>query len=53
MHTVRSRRTGTGTVDRQPQLSEQLIHHSDRGSQYMSIRYTERPAETGIEPLMG
>jgi putative transposase len=30
-----------------------LIHHSDRGSQYVSIRYTERLAETGIEPSVG
>ena len=27
-----------------------LVHHSDRGSQYLSIRYTERLAEAGIEP---
>ena len=27
-----------------------LVHHSDRGVQYVSIRYTERLAETGIEP---
>ena len=26
---------------RQPELSDQLVHHSDRGSQYVSIRYTE------------
>ena len=36
--------------ERQPQLSDQLIHHSDRGVQYVSIRYTERLAEAGIEP---
>jgi len=30
-----------------------LIHHSDRGSQYVSIRYTERLAEAGIEPPVG
>jgi len=34
-------------------LSDQLIHHSDRGSQYVSIRYTERLAEAGIEPSVG
>ena len=28
---------------------EGLIHHSDRGSQYLSIRYTERLAEANIE----
>ena len=39
--------------DRQPQLSDQLIHHSDRGAQYVSIRYTERLAEAGIEPSVG
>jgi len=26
---------------------DELVHHSDRGSQYLSIRYTERLAETG------
>lgn len=36
---------------RQPGLG--LIHHSDRGSQYLSIRYTERLAEAGIEPSVG
>jgi transposase InsO family protein len=32
---------------------EGLIHHSDRGSQYLSIRYTERLAEAGIESSVG
>lgn len=30
-----------------------LIHHSDRGSQYLSIRYSERLAEEGITPSVG
>lgn len=38
---------------RQPQRDQPLIHHSDRGSQYVSIRYTERLAEAGIEPSVG
>jgi transposase InsO family protein len=29
--------------------NDRLIHHSDRGVQYLSIRYTERLAEAGIE----
>jgi putative transposase len=33
--------------------SEELIHHSDRGVQYVSIRYTERLGEAGIEPSVG
>ncbi len=37
---------------RQPDR-DSLVHHSDRGSQYVSIRYTERLAETGIEPSVG
>ena len=37
---------------RQPERDE-LIHHSDRGSQYVSIRYTERLTEAGIEPSVG
>lgn len=32
---------------------ERLVHHSDRGSQYLSIRYTERLAEAGIERSVG
>ena len=38
---------------RQPERNDALIHHSDRGSQYVSIRYTERLAESGIEPSVG
>jgi transposase InsO family protein len=38
---------------RQPERDASLIHHSDRGSQYVSIRYTERLAEAGIEPSVG
>lgn len=30
-----------------------LIHHSDRGAQYVSIRYTQRLVEAGIEPSVG
>jgi transposase InsO family protein len=37
---------------RQPDR-DRLVHHSDRGSQYVSIRYTERLAEAGIEPSVG
>jgi len=33
--------------------TEGLIHHSDRGSQYVSIRYTERLAEAGIQCSVG
>jgi len=33
--------------------TEHLVHHSDRGAQYLSIRYTERLAEAGIEPSVG
>ena len=33
--------------------TDQLVHHSDRGVQYVSIRYTERLAEAGIEPSVG
>jgi putative transposase len=39
--------------ERQPQRSDQLVHHSDRGVQYVSIRYTERLTEAGIEPSVG
>ena len=38
---------------RRPAQQKGLIHHSDRGSQYVSIKYTERLAEAGIEPSVG
>ncbi|MDP2221665.1 MAG: IS3 family transposase, partial [Hydrogenophaga sp.] len=38
---------------RQPERDGALIHHSDRGSQYVSIRYSERLSEAGIEPSVG
>jgi len=38
---------------RQPEQDKSLIHHSDRGSQYVSIRCSERLAEAGIEPSVG
>jgi putative transposase len=39
--------------ERRPVGKTGLVHHSDRGSQYVSIRYTERLAEAGIEPSVG
>jgi putative transposase len=39
--------------DRQPAREGSLIHHSDRGVQYVSIRYTERLAEAGVEASVG
>mgnify|MGYP000246471546 CR=1 FL=1 len=33
--------------------AEGVIHHSDRGSQYLSIRYSERLAEAGMESSVG
>jgi len=39
--------------ERLPVQGGGLIHHSDRGVQYVSIRYTERLAEAGIEPSVG
>ena len=39
--------------DRPIGASERLVHHSDRGVQYLSIRYTERLAEAGIESSVG
>jgi putative transposase len=38
---------------RRPTHQSGLTHHSARGSQYVSIRYTERLAEAGIEPSVG
>ena len=39
--------------DRKPGQTQGLVHHSDRGSQYLSIRYSERLAEAGIESSVG
>jgi transposase InsO family protein len=39
--------------DRRPAHGGGLIHHSDRGSQYLSIKYTERLGDAGIEPSVG
>ena len=39
--------------DRRPLHRGGLVHHSDRGSQYVSIRYSGRLAEAGIEPSVG
>ncbi len=39
--------------DRRPFAGDNLVHHSDRGSQYVCIRYTERLAEAGIAPSVG
>ena len=39
--------------ERRPTRNDGLVHHSDRGSQYVSIKYSERLAEAGIEPSVG
>ena len=39
--------------DRRPLHRGGLVHHSDRGSQYVSIKYTQRLAEAGIVPSVG
>jgi putative transposase len=39
--------------ERQPVHRSGLVHHSDRGSQYVSIRHTKRLAKAGIEPSVG
>lgn len=38
---------------RQPGRDSSVIHYSDRWSQYVSLRYGERLAEAGVEPLAG
>ena len=39
--------------ERAPDAAQGIVHHSDRGSQYLSIRYTERLKEAGLEPSVG
>ena len=40
---------------RKPDTSDRsgLIHHSDKGSQYVSIRYSERLSQAGVEHSVG
>ena len=38
---------------RRPIKGGGLVHHSDRGAQYVSIKYTERLTEAGVEPSVG
>ena len=39
--------------ERRPAHDAELVAHSDRGSQYLALRYTERLADAGIEPSVG
>lgn len=39
--------------ERRPLQGGGLVHHSDRSSQYLALRYTERLAEAGVEPSVG
>lgn len=39
--------------DRKPVSGGGLVHHSDRGVQYVSVKYTERLAEAGLVPSVG
>lgn len=38
---------------RRPANDQSLTHHSDRGSQYLSIRYSDRLVEAGIDASVG
>lgn len=44
---------GQALQERRPARSQALVHHSDRGSQYVCLKYTERLAAAGIEPSVG
>ncbi|KQO66585.1 transposase [Methylobacterium sp. Leaf89] len=39
--------------ERRPVQGGGLVHHSDRDSQYLALRYTERLAQAGVEPSVG
>ncbi len=39
--------------ERRPVGDGKLVHHSDRGCQYLSLKYTTRLAEAGIETSVG
>ncbi len=51
--TTRPARAQACPADRLERDLSRLVHHSDRGCQYVSIRYTERLLESGIEPSVG
>lgn len=53
MHTDFVLDTRQALYARQPEQADALVHHSDRGLQYISIRYTERLVEVGIERSVG
>jgi putative transposase len=38
---------------RRPVQGGELVHHSDRGGQYLSLRYSDRLAEAGLQPSVG
>ncbi|BCM86753.1 hypothetical protein mvi_52140 [Methylobacterium indicum] len=44
---------GQALHERRPTQGSGLVHHPDRGSQYLALRYTERLAGAGIEPSVG
>jgi putative transposase len=46
-------RWNSAVHDRRPVKGAGLVHHSDRGSQYLSIKYAKRLGEAGIEPSVG
>jgi len=50
---VRPRRAGATIWQRKTPDNKSLVHHSDRGSQYLSIKYTERLAEAEIDLSVG
>ena len=52
-HRLGTPRAWTGPVRPHRGPRDALVHHGDRGSQYLSIRYTERLAEAGIEQSVG
>jgi len=39
--------------DRKVPIDDALVHHSDRGSQYVSVAYTDRLSDAGIKPSVG
>ena len=46
-------RTTVPDTNKANPASGDLVHHSDRGLQYVSIRYTQRLADASIEPSVG
>jgi transposase InsO family protein len=52
-HLAQECRASPGTGQRREVVRDRLVHHSDKGSQYTSLRFTQRLADAGVAPSTG